>query len=311
MGGNIIICGAPRAATTSFYRHLCSHPQIVSSEKKELNYFLGYKIDKDAFSDDMSRPESYKEKFPNMSEGDWTLEASPIYMHPEVSGLVARRIKQTVPNAVLVFLLRDPVSRFYSHFNVDKRAKRIPAEMNISDYMVLNSKQNEIETSENVEKLIDPWVALEIGKYEQSISTYLNYFDKSQIYYVFTETLKIDAKTEMNRICSSLNISSDCYSSYSFYKENEYRYAKNNDLYLLAGKINTRFEGLLNAVPSLRRVARSFYNAVNTNSDSKTSVTSKDIEALNLKAFYKNHNYGLKMLLQDTQPSIVLPKWLS
>ncbi|REK19609.1 MAG: sulfotransferase [Planctomycetota bacterium] len=109
---DLIIAGAQKAGTTSLFGYLSEHPSLTASLKKEVHYF----------DQNLARGENwYRMHFPIRSRsvgqtprGDQLcFESSPYYMFdPRVPQLIRR----TVPHVKLIFLLRDPVSRAYSHY---------------------------------------------------------------------------------------------------------------------------------------------------------------------------------------------------
>jgi hypothetical protein len=103
-----IIAGAQKAGTTSLFRYLAQHPSVVRRKGKEVHYF----------DNNFARgPGWYRAHFPHR----WVVrgesisgEASPYYLdHP----LAAARCFELLPRARIIFLLRDPVDRAYSHYH--------------------------------------------------------------------------------------------------------------------------------------------------------------------------------------------------
>lgn len=111
---DFVIIGAMKCGTTSLYRHLEQHPQIAPARRKEVHYFDWY----------YDKGESwYRGQFPMVSRLSTsggsaqrvvTGEASPYYLfHPHAPG----RLKQLLPEARLIVLLRNPVDRAWSHYH--------------------------------------------------------------------------------------------------------------------------------------------------------------------------------------------------
>jgi len=99
-----IIAGAQKAGTTSLFDYLSGHPQCAPSFTKEVHYF------DDAFG----RGESwYRMHFPLTEQRRLCFESSPYYMFDP---RVAARVHALLPEVKLIFLLRSPVSRAYSHY---------------------------------------------------------------------------------------------------------------------------------------------------------------------------------------------------
>ncbi len=115
---NFIIIGAQKGGTTSLYRYLTEHPEIGGASKKEVHFF-DRSYDKGM--------DWYLAHFPRRGEFPVVGEASPSYLfHPEVPG----RVRRAVPDAKLIALLRNPVDRAFSQYqmNVRKGFEPLPFE---------------------------------------------------------------------------------------------------------------------------------------------------------------------------------------
>lgn len=116
---HFIVIGAQKCGTTYFYDELVKHPDIQPALTKEVrffdineNYHKGVEWYRGFFP-----PERTSEELSNKKEFI-TGEASPCYFfHPHA----AYWIKKVVPQAKLILLLRDPVSRAYSHYQHEVR----------------------------------------------------------------------------------------------------------------------------------------------------------------------------------------------
>jgi len=130
------IIGAAKAGTTSLHYYLEQHPQIQMSENKEPNFFSG---PADRFAYPMGRVETPAD-YEGLFDASFAVrgEASVSYAnHPRRSG-VPERIRDAVPDARFIYLVRDPVARALSHYQhrVAWMGERRPAEEvlgNLSD----------------------------------------------------------------------------------------------------------------------------------------------------------------------------------
>jgi hypothetical protein len=110
---NFIIIGVQKGGTSSLFKYLLQHPNIIPGYKKEVKFFDG---------NHHKGIDWYRYNFPLMTQMSdpitQTGEASPSYVfHP----LVPKRIKEVLPNIKLVLLLRNPVARAYSHYQGNLR----------------------------------------------------------------------------------------------------------------------------------------------------------------------------------------------
>jgi hypothetical protein len=102
-----IIIGAMKTGTTSLHTYLSAHPEIGMSEVKELDFFN----EESHWARGLAWYESqFPEGFPERGE------ASPGYTkYPRFPG-VPERIASVVPDAKLIYMLRDPIARVVSHY---------------------------------------------------------------------------------------------------------------------------------------------------------------------------------------------------
>jgi len=116
---DFLVIGAQRSGTSSLYKYLGAHPNIVPSLRKEIEYF----------STDFEKGESwYRAHFP-LKTRLWAMEkatgirpvcfeATPDYL---LDPRAVSRAKELLPGARIVVLLRDPVERAYSHYHHNLR----------------------------------------------------------------------------------------------------------------------------------------------------------------------------------------------
>ena len=110
-----IIIGAMKGGTSALYEYLVRHPLIGRSTNEEVHYFsLNYDRGEDWYRGHF--PTVMRKRLVKMRHGRdlVTGESTPYYIfHPHA----LQRLVALVPNAKLIVVLRDPVTRAYSHFN--------------------------------------------------------------------------------------------------------------------------------------------------------------------------------------------------
>jgi hypothetical protein len=108
------IIGAAKAGTTSLHYYLDLHPEIQMSAVKETHFFAGPAEGRPYELGRVETLEEYEALF------DPTVpvrgEASPSYTSYPFREGVPARIKELVPEAKFVYLVRDPVERTISHY---------------------------------------------------------------------------------------------------------------------------------------------------------------------------------------------------
>jgi Sulfotransferase domain len=107
-----VIIGAQKGGTSFLYYLLTRHPLVEPAARKELHFF-----DQPELFDNGA--EWYRRCFPRLNSKDGqrsiTGEATPYYLFDPP---VAKRMAETVPKARLIALLRNPVDRAYSHYQM-------------------------------------------------------------------------------------------------------------------------------------------------------------------------------------------------
>jgi hypothetical protein len=101
----LIVIGAQKCATTSLWRYLDVHPEISMASAKETNFFLWHHD---------RGPGFYEGLFDSAARVRG--ESCPDYSVRPFSDEVAGRIARAVPEARLIYLVRDPVERVVSHW---------------------------------------------------------------------------------------------------------------------------------------------------------------------------------------------------
>jgi hypothetical protein len=112
-----LIAGTQRGGTTTLRHYLARHPEVCMSHTKELHFFDNEKIWRS------SPPDygSYHAAFRVLPQQRLLGEATPIYMFwkPAIA-----RIRGYNPDMKLIMILRNPVTRAYSHWNFERLAGR-------------------------------------------------------------------------------------------------------------------------------------------------------------------------------------------
>ena len=114
-----IIIGAQKAGTTVLFDMLTQHPKIVGPLRKELHFFDDFEIRYGDFS-------AYHDAFPlphQLLFGKITFEGTPSYLYDREC---AQRIYDYSPNMKLIAILRDPVRRAYSAWNMYRKFATSP-----------------------------------------------------------------------------------------------------------------------------------------------------------------------------------------
>lgn len=111
---NFIIVGAQKSGTTSLHYYLDQHPDITGSQPKEVRYF---DRDENYYHRDQNWYEKAFIDIKRPFKGGHFFEATPEYLYRKS---VPERIYNYDPNMKIIILLREPVARAYSSWNMYK-----------------------------------------------------------------------------------------------------------------------------------------------------------------------------------------------
>ena len=186
---NFLIIGSQKAGTTSLYNVLRQHPEIYMSETKEINFFFRDEL----WQRGVGYYASHFDDVPLAAKA-WG-EASPGYIcHPEAS----ERIKQVLPDARLILVVRNPIGRAYSQYWDNRRHLSEPhtftevIDQHLSDLYLPGVKGY-----------------FSRGTYMHYINKYLEHFGSGQLQVLVFEDLRSDPVGFYRRIFEFLNVDAD------------------------------------------------------------------------------------------------------
>lgn len=157
MKPNFLVIGAARSGTTSLFQYLDPHPQIYMSQVKELNFFSNERFWNKGFG-------WYESRFARAPAATEAIgEASTSYTKAPFTEDVVQRIYDYRPDMKLIYIVRDPVARYISHY-----MKRVQTGL---------EKRTFSQTLINLEKEPCAWQ----GRYAYQISQYLRLFPEDQL----------------------------------------------------------------------------------------------------------------------------------
>jgi hypothetical protein len=187
-----LIIGAQKAGTSALYAWLRRHPGIAGPSWKEVNYFDRRYAKGERW---------YRGNFPRAPEGAVVVEASTGYLlHP----LAPERARRLLPDARLVALVRDPVSRAYSHYQHEVALGREP----LSFEDALDAEDERME-GEIERMLADPayfshawwnYTYLARGLYAEQLERWLSAFPEEQLLVVPMDDLGNDPSGTYGRV---------------------------------------------------------------------------------------------------------------
>ena len=203
------VIGVMKCGTSSLYDTLIQHDQILPAATKELHFLQGVFRDSGINSGELNHAKNfYKQLFPKRRKDDSfiTGEASGFSIFEKGIHQVLHGIN---PDAKLITILRDPISRAISHYNhrvragVEKRTLNQAMRNELDYYAAHDSFTEAIEFNISKNKA---YKYLVYGFYHYWLKDWYNTFEPSQILVISAEQLRADRSDTLNKIFRHLNI---------------------------------------------------------------------------------------------------------
>lgn len=192
---NFFIVGAPRCGTTTLHEILSQHPDIFMSKVKEPHYFSSIQfppLEKKILSVTNDK-RKYLKLFKGSEHYNLRGESSTYYLSDIKSPAI---IKQSIPNAKVIIVLRNPIERAFSHYLLyNRRGEQNRSFLQQIEYLV--------EEKKSINPVYD---IVELGKYYSHIKNYLKHFDLSDIHILFLDNLKNNPESTLSDIYQFLEV---------------------------------------------------------------------------------------------------------
>ena len=179
-----LIIGAMKAATSSLHRYLAEHPDIATSTPKELDFFTEPRYSQLGM-------DWYRQQFLSPPGAKVAGESSVNYTKCHEFPGVAERIHQHLPDAKLIYVLRDPVKRIESQWI----------------HLVGSGKWRGDFASAVRDPETSPMV--QTSRYWMQLSEFLRYYDARQIKVISYEQLSRDPKGALGEVLEFLGLDPD------------------------------------------------------------------------------------------------------
>ena len=176
-----VVIGAMKAGTVSLRHHLEEHPCVFMGSGGtfgEPNFFIA--------EHNWSRGRGwYESLFDGAGPAAAVGECSPCYTWAHVYRGVPERMAQLVPEARLVYLVRDPIARMQSMYmhQVSAGRERRRAEVALLD-----------------DRYLGP------SRYGFQLAAFLDHFDRSQVLVVASEVLRDSPREALNAVFDHLGV---------------------------------------------------------------------------------------------------------
>lgn len=200
MTPGFLVVGTKRGGSTSAYDWIARHPAVAPCRtQKGTHYFdVNHRRGERWFRSGFERPRA-----------GWQItgEASPYYMyHP----LAPAWIAQTLPEVRLIAVLRDPVTRAWSHYQYERArgSETLPVEEALDrEGERLAGEEDRIrEDSSYVSVAHRHHSYLQRGHYAEQLDRLLEHFPSEQLLVLQSEQLFADPHGQLNRVWDFLGL---------------------------------------------------------------------------------------------------------
>jgi Sulfotransferase domain len=205
---NFLVVGAQKAGTTSLHRYLAEHPAVLPASVKEVRYFNRFYTNGEAW---------YLAHFPLALRGAAVRrrlgvrpavgESSAVYLFDP---RVPARVHTFDPAMKLVVLLRDPVERAYSHYQMEVRWGRetLPFDEALDREeaelpgLIARALADPLDTSD----VGFPRSYVGRGRYAEQLDRWLELFPREQLLVETSDDLLERPREVMQRVAAHLVI---------------------------------------------------------------------------------------------------------
>jgi len=199
---DFLIIGCEKCGTTSLYDYLIQHSKIISSQQKEVEFFASPQYSLGIHW--------YKSHFPTKFKKRKKLTGEA-YPNTIFYPLAPQRVKKHLPRAKFIVLLRNPVKRAYSawnmHFNRKFTDLTFEESLERENQEFKNIRQKFIENERywNTEYIRHAYLAKSI--YADQLKEWFKYFPREQFLIIITEDLKKTPTKVLSQVFNFLDIS--------------------------------------------------------------------------------------------------------
>ena len=199
---HFLIIGAQKAGTTALFSILSQHPQIIAPKIKEMHFF-------DAPSSEYGDFSSYRKLFPlphDLEPNKLTFESSPSYLyHPKSP----QRIYECSEKIKIIIILRDPVERAFSAWNMYHRFQHEKDHPHyaLADFRSFDDAvMQEIKVLDETNWENNPIAYVKRGIYVEQIKRYYNYFSGDDVLILDYLELLNNPQLALKKVCYFLQI---------------------------------------------------------------------------------------------------------
>jgi Sulfotransferase family len=200
---DFLVIGAPKAGTTALHAALARHPGLYMSAVKEPKFFLsdgppptkGGPGDALTYREHIWRRPEYEALFDPAPPGTLRGESTPLYLYDRAA---MRRIRQTLPGARLIVVVRDPVERAHSNWTHLWSAGLEP----VGDFIrACGDEERRIAAG-----WASFWHYTGLGRYGEQLECLFTLFPREQVLVLRYRMMVDEPAQTLDRICAFLGV---------------------------------------------------------------------------------------------------------
>jgi hypothetical protein len=200
---DFLVIGAPKAGTTALHAALARHPGLFMSPVKEPKFFLsdgpppakGGPGDALTYREHIWRRPDYEALFNAAPPGTLRGESTPLYLYDRAA---MRRIRETLPGARLIAVVRDPVERAHSNWTHLWSAGLEP----IGDFVrACGEEERRIAAG-----WASFWHYAGLGRYGEQLEYLFTLFPRERVLVLRYRLLVDEPRQTLDQICAFLGV---------------------------------------------------------------------------------------------------------
>jgi hypothetical protein len=191
-----VIAGTQKGGTTALASYLQEHPAICMATVKEVHFFDS----EEQFASGDAEYSRYHAYFNPTVHNKLIGEATPSYMYWEPT---PQRIQRYNPAMKLIMLLRNPVTRAYSHWNWNRERERLQPDSLPFEQALRAEKERCARALPLQSKLFS---YIDRGFYSEQLRRIWRFFPAAQTLVLRSEELLHEPQAAMSRITDFLGV---------------------------------------------------------------------------------------------------------
>ena len=233
---SFVIIGAQKAGTTALYEYITQHPLVVAARRKETHYFDWRWNSSLGTSNSLSGRKAHYDEYlkyfhaqklhdhPSILSG----EATPSYLLG--GSIICTRMKQVCPAAKIIVILRNPIQRAFSHYQMTADLNGSVEQLRNRGHDFLNGQSFDTIVRKEMEALrgLTPYMKasefdtfflqnqankthgghsyLLRGLYALQLELWIQTYGRENIIVLTLEEVMVNVQTEMNSVFQFLEL---------------------------------------------------------------------------------------------------------